>query len=223
MITSLEIKPEPRYWTLKQLRNTVFIIIALSSLLLTIRVVLFSPTPPSRSYLVGNDKDDQLLDSLKWYALNSNGSLKAIDNRCIVLANSLRARCSEETLETELKPNIQDIRIAFQDKSYYPNIWRTKNYDKEVLFEFSIFNLDPVKIISKKERSTVLGTELIVQAEFKRKSLSNVSHLLLPSKVTQKLEHEIGSSITLSIAYLPNPYGYHLPVYPLPDILLTPP
>lgn len=207
-----------RNWTLREMRKAVLIVGVISSFALLIRVAFFAPTAPSRDFLLTSDNEENIINSLKWYTLHSNGSLKAQNNRCILKANYQSLICSNNINTPISQANIAQIKDIIKAPEHYPYIWKTKDFDKEALFEFAMFKLEPTKILSKKDRSTVLGQELLIEAEFKKTGMNEIAKILLPTTEIKRLEKEVGQGIAISVAYLPNPYGHYLPIYPLPNL-----
>ncbi len=203
-------------WKIVDVRNLLLTILILSSVFLLIRSFLLSPTPPDRPYIVENINDKSLLESLNWYAKNSMGSLKLDENRCILVKNSKQALCSEVILKRNPAKNLGYIDTIKNDKSNWPYIWKTIDHDSEVELEFALHNLNAIRIISQKERRTVLGTEVVVEVEFLRKELSAVSKLALQESELENLEKKNNEVFIASVSFLPNPYGYYLPIYPKP-------
>jgi hypothetical protein len=200
-------------WSIIKVRKVILSIVSLSALGLLIRAFLLAPEPPTRPYLLKDTSHESLLQSLQWYSKYSMGSLKANENRCIVKRNDYSILCPELNLENTNDTSIKNI---INNGGLVPYTWKTKEYDKDIILEFALFNLQPLKIISTRERSTVFGTELIVMAEFEKTSISKVSEILISLSKLNGLKTQIGKKIQLEISYQPNPYGYYLPIYPRP-------
>lgn len=200
-------------WSIMKVRKVILSIVSISALVLLVRAFLLAPEPPIRPYLLKDTSEESLLQSLQWYSKYSMGSLKANDNRCIVKSNDYSILCPELNLENT---NDSSIKNIINNSSFMPYTWKTKEYDKEIILEFALFNLQPLKIISTRERSTVFGNELIVMAEFEKTSISKVSEMLISASKLNELKTQIGKKIKLEISYQPNPYGYYLPIYPRP-------
>lgn len=203
-------------WTVLKARNVFLTVIIASALFLILKNLLFLPQPTERPYLISKVNETEIMKALRWYTNNSAGSLKLEDNRCILEKNSEQTFC-KASLETRQVSKALKWPLTLQsNQANWPYIWLTKAYDQDVALEFALFALEPVKIISRKERTTVLGDELVVEVEFKRTALTSVSAEILEPLELEKLRNEIGTNIVGTIAFLPNPYGYYLPIYPLP-------
>lgn len=203
-------------WTVKQARNALLVVLLASAFFLIFRSIFLSPNAPQRPYIISKTSDKEVLKSLEWYSQHSIGSLKLDENRCVVESADHRVLCKNALEVKKAVANFPDLTSLKNDKANWPYLWLTKAYDKEVMVEFALFELKPIKIISQKERLTVLGTELVVEVEFKKAGISKVAMRILDPKEIENIEGEKGAAFVATIALLPNPYGYYLPIYPLP-------
>jgi len=203
-------------WTVLKSRTAFLSVILISALFLIIKSLLFAPKAPDRPFILTNPGGPEILEAVNWYSKNSMGSLKLENNRCILEVKGKEALCKSSLDKVGLLKNHRELQEIKTDKLNWPYIWLTKAYDKEVTLEFALFKLDPINVTSKISRHTVLGTELVVEVEFQKSELTAISKELLDQTEIKELEKDIGSKFTGSVSFLPNPYGYYLPIYPLP-------
>ena len=217
MDSTRELETPKQTWTVLETRNVLIAIVLFSALTLILRSWLLSPTPPNRPYFLNQTSNEEILESLKWYANNSMGSLRLDDNRCILEAEPKQVICKNPLEVKELSKKFPPPLDLKNDKTNWPYIWLTKAYDNEVALEFALFKITPLKVLNQRERATVLGTELVVEVEFKKTALTKVSKEILDPMEIKNLELENDTTFTATIAYLPNPYGYYMPIFPLPE------
>ncbi len=213
----------------KEIKQIIIFVFLSVVVFLVIKELFFSPKPPPRPFIIKSEKADDIKKGINWYLKNSLGSVNIQKNTCIIDKGEPKLRCGENLDPIDNKyfdPKKLDSlnNTSKIDKSYWYSIWKEKVYDSELMTQFAIYDLEVESISKISKVPSALGTELKVDCTLKNLGFSKAFSLIFsedtiknPSQFeTEYTKGILGTEKTVSIILLKNPYGYYLPIYPLP-------